>query len=235
MGAAHGRDLIPERRVRVEAVAWLAAILPFAAANLAYLISASAELVPWCLPYLEGCTSVSRAARSGAANPIFRGIMLPYAALMAFYWWLAAEWLRGFAPGRPRLRRAVLALGVLAALFQALYTSFLGVEGEVYQWLRRYGITVHFSGTVLAQFLLAAVLIGDPRLPHWLRRCTLVLCALMLALGLASIPLQHFAENHDAALNALEWSYSVLMLAFFPLTGEAWRRTGFAFRQGLGP
>ena len=106
--------MIPERHVRVEKIAWAAAILPFVAANLAYLISASAELVPWCFPYLDGCTSVSRAARSGVANPIFRGIMLPYAVIMALYWWLAAEWLRGFAPQRPRLRRLWLDGSLLA-------------------------------------------------------------------------------------------------------------------------
>lgn len=221
---------MPDRHVRVETIAWAAAILPFVAANLAYLISASAELVPWCFPYLDGCTSVSRAARSGVANPIFRGIMLPYAVIMALYWWLAAEWLRGFAPQRRRLRRAMLGFGLLASLFLILYATYLGVEGDFYQWLRRYGITVHFSSTVLAQFLLTRAVAADPRLPAWLRRGKLALCGAMLVLGLASIPLQNFAADRDAALSALEWSYSLLMIAFFPLTGEAWRRTGFRFR-----
>ena len=225
--------MIPERRVRVELIAWAAAILPFIAANIAYLISASADLVPWCVPYVDGCTSVSRAARSGVANPVFRGIMLPYAVVLALYWWLAAEWLRGFVPARPRLRRVMLALGLLAALFLILYATFLGVEGNFYQWLRRYGITVHFSSTVLAQILLTYAIAADPRLPSWLRRGKLGLCALMLALGLASIPLQNFAPDRDAALNAVEWTYSLLMLAFFPLTGEAWRRTRFTFRLHL--
>lgn len=219
-----------ERHVRVEVVAWLAAILPFVAANVAYLISATAELVPWCFPYIEGCTSVSRAARSGIANPVFRGIMLPFAVVLVLYWWLTAEWLRGFAPERRRLRHWMLGCGCVAAVFLVLYATFLGVEGDFYQWMRRYGITVHFSCTVLAQFLLTRVLVTDPRLPPWLRRSKLALCALMLALGLASIPLQHFALDRVAALNAVEWSYSVLMLAFYPLTGEAWRLTRFRFR-----
>lgn len=225
--------MTPDRHVRVEAIAWLAAILPFVAANVAYLISASAELVPWCFTYLDGCTSVSRAARSGVANPVFRGIMLPYAVVMALYWWLTAEWLRGFAPKRPRLRRTMLAFGLLASVFLVLYATFLGVEGDFYQWMRRYGITVHFSCTVLAQFLLTRVLAGDARLPPWLRRAKLGLCGAMLLLGLASIPLQYFAMDRNAMLNALEWSYSLLMIAFFPLTGEAWRRTGFRFRLQL--
>jgi len=43
----------------------------------------------------------------------------------------------------------------------------------------------------------------------------------------------YFAPNREAALNAIEWTYSLLMLAFYPLTGEAWRRTGFRFRLQL--
>lgn len=227
--------MVPERHVRVEVLAWAAALVPFIAGNLAYLISASAELVPWCFPYLEGCTSVSRAARSGLANPIFRGIMLPYAAVLMLFWWLTSEWLRGFAPGRRRLRRTMLGLGVVGALFLILYATFLGVEGQVYQWMRRYGVTIHFSFTVLAQFLLTSVVARDLRLPRALRRAMVGLCAAMLLLGIASIPLQNFVDERVLALNAVEWTYSLLMIGFFPLVGEAWRRTRFAFRLVLAP
>ena len=225
--------MIPERHVRVEAIAWLAAIVPFVAANAAYLISASADLVPWCVPYLEGCASVSRAARTGIASPVFRGLMLPQAMILVLYWWLCAEWLRGFAPQRVVARRAILVLGVTSALFLILYATYLGVSGDFYQWMRRYGITLHFASTVLAQLLLTWVLVRDARLPEWIRHGKLGLCGAMLVLGLASIPLQHFMPGRESVTNALEWSYSVLMLAFFPLTGEAWRLSGFKLRLEL--
>jgi hypothetical protein len=90
---------------------------------------------------------------------------------------------------------------------------FLGVEGEIYQWLRRFGITVYFGGTVLAQMLLASL--------HGRRARTLVaVCALLLVLGLASIPLQHFAADRDAAVNALEWTYALLMMLGFLATAR---------------
>lgn len=227
--------MIPERHFRVEVIAWLAAMVPFVAANAAYLISASHELVPWCFPYFEGCTSISRAARTGIANPIFRGLMLPQAVILVLYWWLCAEWLRGFAPQRVVTRRAILVLGIVAAVFLVLYATYLGVQGHFYQWMRRYGITVHFGCTVLAQFLLTWVVVHDLRLPQWIRHGKLGLCAAMLILGLSSIPLQHLLPDKDAAVNALEWSYSILMLAFFPLTGEAWRLSKFRLRLQLDP
>lgn len=225
--------MITGRHVRVEALAWSAAIAPLSAAVAAYLIAAAQGAVPWCFPLIEGCTSISRAARTGLANAVFRGVMLPYAAVLMLYWWLAAEWLRGFAPARRRLRRAMLNLGLVGALFLILYATFLGVEGAVYQWMRRYGVTVHFSFTLLAQFLLTAAVAADVRLPLRLRRAMVSLCATMLLLGIASLPLQHFALDRVAALNAVEWSYSLLMIAFYPLTAQAWRRTQFRFRLQL--
>jgi hypothetical protein len=221
------------RHVQVEAIAWSAAIVPFVAGNAAYVIAASQDFVPWCFPYLEGCTSISRAARSGIANPVFRGIMLPYSVVLMLYWWLAAEWLRGFAPVWRRTRRVMLGLGLVGALFLILYATFLGVDGSVYQWMRRYGITVHFSFTVLAQILLTRVLLYDVRLPRRVRVAKLLLCGAMMLLGLASIPLQHWAPDRNAALNAVEWSYTLLMLSYFPITAYAWRATHFTFRLQL--
>ena len=66
--------------------AWLAlaiGLLPIAIVHLCYAISVNAGHVPLCLPYLEGCTSISRAARHGMANHVFKAAMLPIAGLMS--------------------------------------------------------------------------------------------------------------------------------------------------------
>lgn len=186
---------------------------PIVAVHVAYLISAQAELVPWCFPYLDGCTSISRAARHGAANIWFKLSMLPYCLLLARYWQQAAC----LAPA-PRLR-AMRVLGLVGALFLAIYVMALGIEGEFYQWMRRYGITVYFSFTMLSQMLLASVLRG--RAPG-----LVALCAVMLVLGLASLPLQYGAVDRDVAVNALEWSYALLMMLGFLATATRRTSTG---------
>ena len=219
------------RQVRVEIIAWLAAILPLAAGNLAYLISASQGLVPWCIPYVEGCTSVSRAARSGDANVLFRSLMLPYSVVLAAFWWLTAHWLRGFLPDRRRTPVALIVLGLAAAVATAAYAAVLGVDGEFYQWMRRYGINFSFAFTVLNEILLTNLLARDARLPRNLRRAMVGMCLAMLLLGLASIPLQYFTSSRSPAMNAVEWVYSVLMVSFFPLVAIAWRRTRFTVRE----
>jgi hypothetical protein len=214
------------RRPRFDVVAWLCALLPLVASHAAYLISASLEAVPWCLPHLEGCTSISRAARStAAASAVYKSLLLPYSVMLALFWWHAAAWLRELRPERRRTHRALFPLGVVAALATALYTVALGVDGEFYQWVRRYVINVGFGFTVLGDLLLAAAIANEPRVPERLRRAAAGICLAMLVLGLASIPLQFLTASHDAAVNAIEWTYGVLMLCFFPVIGAAWRRT----------
>jgi len=213
------------RRVRLDAIAWVAALLPLVAGHGAYLISASQELVPWCLPHLEGCTSVSRAARSGDANLLFKALMLPYSAIVPLFWWLAAGWLREVVPARRRTQAAMFPMGVLVGIATAVYTAALGVDGELYQWMRRYGINMSFGFTVLAELLLTAAIAREARVPETLRRTMVALCGAMLVLGIASIPLQYLAGTRSPALNAIEWTYAVLMLGFYPLIGAAARRS----------
>jgi hypothetical protein len=215
-------------RLRLDALAWLAALLPLVGANGAYMISASQELVPWCIPYIEGCTSVSRAARHGEANLFFKALMVPYCVVLPLFWWSAARWLRELAPARRITGPVLTGFGIVAGLAALLYAAALGVEGEFYQFMRRYGINLTFGFTLLAELVLASALANEPRVPPALRRWMVGLCLTMLLLGLASIPLQYFLSTRHPALNSIEWTYSVLMLAFFPLIGAAWRRSAAA-------
>jgi len=213
-----------ERRFRT--IAWLTALLPLVAAHAAYLISASQGLVPWCIPHLEGCTSVSRAARVGATSlAVYQSLLLPYSVLLVLFWWQAGRWLREVAPGHRLTQRALLPIGLLAGIATAAYTAVLGTDGEVQQWIRRYAINIGFGLTVLAELLLTAALARESPVPQFRRRTLVALCGTMVALGIASIPLQFLVESHDAAVNAIEWTVGLLMLCFFPIVGAARRAT----------
>lgn len=214
--------------------AWLTVLVPITAAHLAYFVSAAGGHVDWCVPYWDGCTSISRAGRFGIGNHLFRALMLPHAAQLMMFWTLTWLWLRALRPDAARRNATVLILGVVAALFLILYATFLGVEGATYQWLRRYGITVFFSFSVLAQMLAIALLQPVRQLANHLRRTMLAFAAALLILGLLSIPLQHFAADSDRVMDALEWNYALLMALFYGLLGIAWGATGFRIRVRTG-
>lgn len=214
-----GENLRPRARFSLGWLALACGLVPLLAVHASYLISASQGLVPWCFPYLDGCTSISRAARFGLANHLFKGLMLPSAVLIGLFWMGTAQWLASSSPSSPKRNTSIAVIGVIGAAFLILYATFLGVQGDIYQWLRRYGVTIYFSFTVLAQMLLASVLARGG-----LQRLLGAICALMLLLGLVSLPLQHVVEHRDAALNAIEWCYALLMTSSFTIIGIAWLR-----------
>ncbi len=202
---------------------WLLVLLPLLAVHLSYALAASSGDVPWCLPYVDGCTSISRAARNGIANIVFKTLMLPYAALLVLFWKHLSAWLLAQRPDAIRRCCSVRILGITAAAFLAMYVVFLGIDGEFYQWMRRYGITVFFGFSVLAQMLTLALLTPLAGLGARLRNSMLCFSALLLALGLLSLPLKHFSADAKAAMNALEWTYAALMTLFYVLIGMSLR------------
>lgn len=215
----------------------VAGVLPPLASLAAFGISVSQELIPACNPFVDGCVSVSRAARHGTANPVFRAIVIPAAALQGLTWWLCVPWLRGLgATGRPLAW--VRGLGVGAATFLVLYASFLGTEGDVYQWMRRYGIVGYFGGTFLCMLVAGGQLhrlASDGRLtlPARLGLALPGLLAILLLMGLANVFVPQLLgdpELKNRLENVLEWHAGILYAGYFAVLAWLWRRTGFAAR-----
>jgi hypothetical protein len=224
--------------IRPSAIALLAGLLPLAAAPLAYAINimAGSELDARfvCLPFTDGCVSVSRAARSGPGLHLFRAVMLPCTVLLALSWHAVRAWLTGLEACSHIRAAAIFWLGVTGALFLALYVTWLGTEGEWYSWLRRYGVTFYFGGTALAHLLLVWVLWpareklagGELRRPI---AALMFLVGLQWALGVfSSIKRLLFADPAliDRIENLVEWWFAVPMVLAFIVLGRMFRMTG---------
>ena len=212
------------------------ALVPVAAAHLAYALSIEAGHVPACVPYLEGCTSISRAARHGLGNHLFRLLMLPSALLLTLHWLATVVWLRQ-STGEARAGSSLWLLAPFAGLALAVYVSFLGTEGEVYRFLRRYGAQLYFASVYLAQ--LVVVRHWHRRLGRWDRvgAVWLAISMAMLALGLGYTAVANGFEDpqlKDRMENLLEWHIGALMTAWYLLLAWVWRREGFALGFGLG-
>lgn len=201
-----------------------AAAMPLIATGIAFALSVQAGHVEACNPFLDGCTSISRAARHGDGNHVFRALMLPCATLQIVFWLLCRRWLR--LEGRPA--GAVLAwLGAIAGTFLILYATFLGTEGDVYRLLRRYGITFYFGCTYLA---LLAALGALARPPRDRAHAPLLIVALgMLALGLATVAVRAVVDEEDLKdriENVLEWHLGLWLTAMFAVFAWRWRQVG---------
>lgn len=202
------------------------ALLPGIATYAAWWLSVHDGHIPFCIPYLEGCTSISRAARHGLGNHVFRAVMLPTAMLQILLWLGAWLWLRQAHP-RPGAGGSLPLLGLAAGVFLILYGTFLGTEGDVYRLLRRYGVIVYFAATYIAQLVLQRALRGLP--PHPGRGAMLAVCLGMLGLGLVSTAVSALVGDEglkDRWENVLEWNLGVLLTAWFGLLAWRWRSAG---------
>ena len=213
-------------------LALLAALLPAAAALLALWLAVRAGWAPACNPFIDGCVSISRAARHDLPNHLFRALMLPAATLQGLVWLLAARWLRA-GLGSTAPLRALAPLGLAAAAALVLYVSFLGTEGPVYRGLRQYGTVVYFGFTCLCLLLAGEGMLRlaasrRVTLPRALPAALTVLAALLVALGLvnALVAALFDAKVKARIENVTEWWGALVFVLGFAALALAWRRLG---------
>jgi hypothetical protein len=214
----------------------LAGLLPLLATAIAFELSLRLGLIPLCNPFLEGCVSISRAARHDLPNILFRALLLPAAVLQGACWLLCPAWLRSLGAAPDRLQRSMPALGFAAAIFLILYGSFLGTEGEGYRWMRRYGVVFYFGFTCIGMLVVAGQmqrLVRKRRRERWITNAVLTLCAALPLLGLVHV-LVPLALPGPAVIDALEniteWWAGAIFTLFFLVLGWAWRATNFSAR-----
>jgi hypothetical protein len=214
----------------------VAGLMPAVASLLALWLSSQAGLVPGCNPFIEGCTSISRAARHELPNHLFRAIVLPAAALQAVTWMLVARWLRREGE-RGGLTLALL--GGVAAAALVLYGSFLGTEGDIYRMLRQYGTAAYFGFTCINMLLVGRALErlharGVMPLPRMLRHGLVVLFLLLVGLGVFNAFAGWVFEDplKDQVQNISEWWGALMLTGVFVVLTLVWRRAGLMLSVG---
>lgn len=225
--------------IRPATIAFLGGLLPIVAVLGAYLINVIAgtgiESRFVCVPYLDGCVSISRAARSGPGLILFKAVMLPCAVLLLLSWHGVRCWLNRLGACSRRRSKTIFWLGATGAVFLVFYVTWLGTEGEWYHWLRRYGVTFYFGGTALAQLILVSVLLpARNRLAAGNVGRPIIalsgLVALQWLLGVFSIAKHALFDNPaviDRVENLVEWWFALPMALAFVVIALMFRRTGF--------
>jgi len=196
-------------------------LAPLIGINVAYWIGVNADVLPSCIPYIDGCTSISATGRYPPGDRLFRAIMLPQAMLLAMTWHFAALWLRSLSPNNKAATPA-LVCGLVGAAALILYVSYLGTKEPFYELMRRFGIYFYFLGTVIGQLILT---LGLER--SRLRQSMLWIVAVPWLLGLANLAQKTLRANPDSMENTIEWIVSVFMQIWFLLLYMAWRKTDF--------
>lgn len=206
-------------------------LLPILAIHSVYLIAAFYEHVPWCIPYIDSCTSISAAGRQNPEYFIFKATMIPAAVLMMLFWYLCYQWLLCTGHRSSIGPRSILIAGTVAALFLILYTTMLGASGDLYQLERRIGVIIYFTFTYLAQ-LLFTYQIGKLNSQRQLFSARLYyfligLNTTVLSIGLLSLMLELSMADYDSIEDAFEWILALLIHIYFLGIYAVWRNTEF--------
>lgn len=215
------------RNLLAPIVAWLNFAVPLVAVTGAYMIALHQDVAVACVPLLEGCTSISRAARYGDALFLFRGLMMPLSMLMVFYWICQWRWLNQWVGNRKR-HQVVLVLGVISSLALVLYANYLGSDGDFYRFMRRFGVTFYFAFALLAQLISVQSLfrsdIAMSRKALRLVHAQFAVVIFQWLLGLISLWFTITQPDYKyEADNILEWNFGLAMIAFYAVSGWLWR------------
>lgn len=208
-------DNSKNRRYTVTAFACFA--VPIMTVVICTTWSMKAGLIEPCMPFIDGCTSISRACRQRPVLYLFRTFMLPCSLLLFFFWWQEKSRLVEVVPEKKLLRRIAITLALIGAIFLVPYVVFLGTSGPVYEFLRRIGIYFFFAGTGIAQCI---VTLGmetgvTHRDENRLRAIRRVLVIVMLALGPLNLILKAMLMDPDAAENVIEWWFALALFLWF--------------------
>ena len=213
----------------------LAGLVPLAAVSGAFWIGVANEVLPSsCIPFLDGCVSISATGRKPPGSFLFRAVMLPQSVLLVVVWHFSVLWLRSLDPAlRKSTIVAIMVSGIIGAIAMIIYVTFLGTKEPIYEFMRRIGIYFGFLGAGVAQIIIAVALNRIAKsLPYArLMQVARVMSAMWLtviSLGILNVVLRAILEDTDQWENRIEWSVFIVMQCYFVALYHAWRVTGFA-------
>jgi hypothetical protein len=195
---------------------------------LAYVVGYNAGTIAVCVPFLEGCTDITRIGMKGHGGFIFRGGMVAAAAILIVWWHVMRVWLAPFG-ARPALW-IMEGFGALGALGLAVGTAVLMPEKADSLWkLHGQGANLFFQAMIVAM-----------NINYWLiwrgRKRGLVVPSFRVKTGLVAVLwaiLIAFAvvasiEPEDYGKRVLEWWSTLFICLYFLSAWWDWKQVRIA-------
>jgi len=191
-------------------------ILPISTVIISYIASVQFNLVESCIPFFEGCTSISRVGRNFPVKIFFKPMMYLYAIFLFLYWYRFLEKLKNFEVKEKKF----YFFAFFSVVFLILYITFLG-EGKIYNFFRRVGIYIYIFLIVISQFLISKklYLIREKINKNFIIKFIKInyfLTLLLVLSGLILLPLLLIKiDNFPQIKNIISWNYFTLIQLYF--------------------
>ena len=202
----------------------IAFILPILTVLISYYLSIKFDYVQFCIPNIDGCTSISQVGRYPPINYFFKTFMF-ISIFIIFIYWKSNYTLLSYNNSL-LLYKITFLLGIFSVIFFALYITFLG-EGDYYRFFRRIGIFIYIFFTVISELLLSIsykknmYLFKNDKIINLKFYFNLVLSTF----GLILLPLVIYKIiDYPNFKNIVSWNYFILIQINFLITFFCWKK-----------
>ena len=187
-------------------------LLPVLTVVISYFFSSLGGYVEWCLPLLDGCTSISKVGRYGVSFYLYKIFIIPSVILMIIFWYQINKYIYK--------SNLLLFFSITSCIFLIIYLFALGFEGKIYRFMREIGIFVFFILTPVCQTYLVFSISNNKLKSKFSLKTLLSMYLLFVAGYLLILPFNN--SNYE---NVIEWNFALLIFLFFPLFGSLLRET----------
>ena len=212
-------------RVNVRYLSLIVFILPILTVLISYIVSINLNLVSFCIPNIDGCTSISRVGRYEPVKYFFKPFMYIFGLFLLFYWRENFLKIKPFG-GNNKISVLAYMFGIISVVFLFLYIFFLG-ENNNYRFFRKIGIYVYIFFTILAQLLLSIQyfkLRNKEFFNKTFIKINLILIILLTSFGIMILPiLLGKIENFPEIKNIISWNYFFLIQIYYLITFFCWK------------
>ena len=212
-------------RVNIRYLSLLVFALPLFTVVISYIASVKLNLVTFCIPNLDGCTSISRVGRYEPVKYFFKPFMYLFGVFLLLYWRENFLKLKLLISNNRQLQITYI-VGIISVLFLFLYIFFLG-ESNIYRFFRRIGIYIYIFFTVISQLLLAIQYIklkNEDDLNYRFIKFKLILSILLISLGIIILPvLITKIESFPEIKNIISWNYFLFIQIYYLMTFFCWK------------
>ena len=178
--------------------------VPIISVLVSYLISAFFNYVPWCFPFTDGCTSISKVGRYGVSFYIYKIFLIPISILIAIFWFKIY-----FSVYKNVF---LLITSLIACLALIVYLSYLGFDGSTYRFMREIGIFFFFILMPLTQILVTSLSSSK-----YFRTKLFIFLILISYSILLFAYLKILTLDNTHYENIIEWNFAFLIFLFFPV------------------
>ena len=209
----------------IKQLSFIVFLIPTFTVVFSYIISLNLNLVPSCIPIIEGCTSISRTGRYFPVNIFFKTLMFISGILILLYWHKNYKFFK--YSHRKKFLNITYIFFIICIFFLFLYLIFLG-ENNYYKFFRKIGIFIYILFSIVSEFLLSLnyfINIKNKLLRSSFVKYKLVLSTFLIILGVFLFPLMVMKiDNVSNLRNIISWNYFLLIQVNFLFTYLAWKK-----------